>query len=201
MPVQPYWELLENRQEKTFTMNQGWNPSNVDVVTENFAYFIRFSKKKIQLIYSARYHQKIQIIIPELQIILLHFILNTTFSKKIFFPSTVIEQNKSDPNLRSAASRSVFKKNLLKFIRLSPSSIFDCHNYKRINYLKRLYLGLSHLREHKFKHSLQDTLNPFCSCSLDGETNKQVKTIFIYCPCLLIKDSPSLEQLKILMVF
>ena len=54
------------------------------------------------------------------------------FFKNSFFPSTVIEWNKLDPNLRSAASLSVFKKNLLKFIRPSPNSVFNCHNYKGI---------------------------------------------------------------------
>ena len=33
-----------------------------------------------------------------------------------------------------------------------------------------LRLGLSHLREHKFKHSFQDIVNPLCSCGLDIET-------------------------------
>ena len=36
--------------------------------------------------------------------------------------------------------------------------------------ITRLRLGLSHLREHKFKHSFQDTLNPICSCSNDIES-------------------------------
>ena len=54
------------------------------------------------------------------------------FFKNSFFLSTVIEWNKLDPNLRSAASLSVFKKNLLKFIRPSPNSIFNCHNCKGI---------------------------------------------------------------------
>ena len=35
------------------------------------------------------------------------------------------------------------------------------------------------MREHKFKHSFQDTLNPFCSCGLDVETNMH---FFLYCP-------------------
>ena len=72
----------------------------------------------------------------------------------------------------------VFKKNLLKFIRLSPKSVFNCYNCKGIKYLARLRLGLSHLREQKFKHSFQDTLNPFCSCGLDVETNTRS---FLYC--------------------
>ena len=51
MPVQPYWELLEDHQEKNFTMNYAWNPSTVDIGIGNFAYFIRFSKKINQFIY------------------------------------------------------------------------------------------------------------------------------------------------------
>ena len=113
----------------------------------------------------------------------LHFILNINFSKIFIFPSTVIEWNKLDPNLRSAASLSVFKKNLLKFIRPSRNSVFNCHNCKGIKYLTRLRLSLSHLREHKFKHSFQDTLNAFCSCGLDIETNMH---FFFTAPCLLI---------------
>ena len=124
-------------------------------------------------------HQKIQITIPEVQIKLLFFTLNITFSKILFFLSTVIGWNKLDLNFRSAASLSAFKKKLLKFIRPSPNSVFNCHNCKGNKYLTRLRLGLSHLREHKFKHIFQDTLNPFCSCGLDVETNTH---FFLYCP-------------------
>ena len=93
------------------------------------------------------------------------------FFKNYFFPSTVIEWNKLDPNHRSVASLNVFKKSFLKFIRPSPNSVFNCRNCKGIKCLTSLRLGLSHLRELKFKHSFQDTLNPFCSCGLDVETN------------------------------
>ena len=106
------------------------------------------------------------------------------FFKNSFFPSTVIEWNKVDPNLRSAASLNVSKKNLLKFVRPSSSSVFNCHNYKGIKCFTRLCLGLSHLREHKFTHSFQDILNPFCSCCLDVETNTH---FFLY--CLLFSNS------------
>ena len=41
-----------------------------------------------------------------------------------------------------------------------------------IKYLTRLRVGLSHLREHKFKHNFQDTLNPLCACSSEPECNK-----------------------------
>ena len=36
--------------------------------------------------------------------------------------------------------------------------------------ITRLRLGFSHLREHKFKHNFQDTLNPLYSCSIELES-------------------------------
>ena len=57
----------------------------------------------------------------------------------------------------------LWKKRILSFIRPSPDSTFNCHNLRGIKLLSRLRLGLSHLREHKFKHCFQDSLNPFCN--------------------------------------
>ena len=95
----------------------------------------------------------------------------------LFLRSTVIVWNKLDPNLWSTAS--VFKKSLLKFIRPSPNSAFNYHNCKGIKNLTSLQLGLNHLREHKFKHKFQDTLNPFGSSNLNVETNLH---FYHYCP-------------------
>ena len=121
------------------------------------------------------------------------FRIKYNFFKKNFFPSTVVESNELDRHLRNTASLSVFKTNLLKFIRQSGNSVFNCHNSKEIKYLTRLRLGIIHLRQHKFKHKfkhsnniqsilnskIQDTLNPFCSCGLDVDTNTH---FFLYCP-------------------
>ena len=62
------------------------------------------------------------------------------------------------------------KKSLLQFVRPSPNSLFNCHSPKGIKFELRLQLGLSHFWEHKFKHSFQDTLNPFCDCGSEIET-------------------------------
>ena len=72
---------------------------------------------------------------------------------------------------------SVFKEKILNFIRSSP--FFDCHNSKGIKLITRLGLGLSHLREHKFKHSFQDTINPSCNCDQDIESSTH---FFLHCP-------------------
>ena len=50
-----------------------------------------------------------------------------------------------------------------------------------MKHLTRLRLDSSHLREHKFKHNFQDTLNPFCSRGLDVEANTH---FYLYCPLL-----------------
>ena len=75
--------------------------------------------------------------------------------------STIIEWNKLDYNIRNSSSFNIFRKSILKFIRPSGNSFFNCHNPKEIKFITRLRLGLSHLREHKFKHSFPDFLNPF----------------------------------------
>ena len=63
-----------------------------------------------------------------------------------------------------------FKKQVLKFIRPSPNSTFNVHNPHGIKLLTRLRVGLSHLREHKFRHNFQDSLDPFCNCGRHIET-------------------------------
>ena len=97
------------------------------------------------------------------------FKVKHNFFKNSFFPSVVIEWNKLDLNIRNSENLFIFKKKLLKFIRPSGNSVFRCHNPKGIKLLTRLRFGLSHLREHKFKHDFLDSLNPICSCDKDIE--------------------------------
>ena len=73
----------------------------------------------------------------------------------------------------------VLKSNILKFIRPSPNSVYNCHNPRGICLITRLRLGLSHLREHKFKHGFQDTLNLLCSC---GNNVESTEHFLLHCP-------------------
>ena len=98
------------------------------------------------------------------------FNVRHTFFRNSYFSSIVTEWNNLDKSIRNSESFSIFKKNILKFIRPSPYSIFNCHNPKGVKLLTRLRLGLSHLRDHKSKHSFQDSLNPICNCGTDVET-------------------------------
>ena len=81
---------------------------------------------------------------------------NTTFLRKMW--------NKLDRKIKNSESIETLKKRILSFIRPSPNSTFNCGNPRGIKLLSRLRPGLSHLIERNFKHSFQDSLNPFCSC-------------------------------------
>ena len=107
------------------------------------------------------------------------FNIRHTFSRISYFPSIVTAWNNLEKSIRNSESFSIFKKNILQFIRPSPNDIFNCHNPKGVKLLTRLRLGLSHLRDHKFKHSFQDSLNPICNCGTDVETTTHY---LLHCP-------------------
>ena len=100
------------------------------------------------------------------------------FFKNSFFPSTIIKWNKLDVSLRKCDSF-VFKKEIVKFIRPSSNYFYNCHNPIGIKHITRIRLGLSHLWEHKFKHSFQDSINPICNCGNDVESAIH---FFLHCP-------------------
>ena len=110
---------------------------------------------------------------------ILQFKVKHNFFRNSFSPSAVIEWNKLDLNIRNSESLNTFRKSLLKFIRPSGSSAFNCHNPRGVKLLTRLRLGVSHLREHKFKHGFQDSLNPICSCGNDIKTSAH---FLLHCP-------------------
>ena len=89
--------------------------------------------------------------------------------------------------MRSSESFALFKKSILQFIRPTPNRTFSCHNPVGTKLITRLRLGLSHLREHKFKHNFPDCLNPICCCGKDIET-----TVHYLLHCPIFSDERSI---------
>ena len=89
-----------------------------------------------------------------------------------FFPNAVKEWNTLNVIIRNSSSLSVFKKAIIKSIRPTLNPIFDIHFPLGLKLLTRLRLSFSHLREHKFKHNFQDTINPLCNCSTNVESTQ-----------------------------
>ena len=90
--------------------------------------------------------------------------------KILFFLSSVLEWNKLDSFIRNSETFTLFKKRLLEFIR--PKANRAQPNTMGIKCFTRLRLGFSHLKEHKFKHNFQDSVDPLCSCGIETESTK-----------------------------
>ena len=115
------------------------------------------------------------------------FNVKQTLFKNLFFPFTVIEWNNLDKSIRSSESLALFKKSFLQFIRPTLNRTFKYHNPIGIKLITRLRLGLSHLRDHKFKHNFLDCLNPICCCGKDIET-----TVHYLLHCPIFSDERSI---------
>ena len=107
------------------------------------------------------------------------FKVRHNFFKNSFFPSVISESNKIDLEIRNLASSEIFKKHLLNFIRPNSSNVFNINNPLGLKLLTRLRIGFIHLKEHKFKHNFQDSVDPLCSC---GNDIKSTVHFFLHCP-------------------
>ena len=63
-----------------------------------------------------------------------------------------------------------------------------------IKLVTRIRLGWSHLREHKFRHSFQDTLNLLCNCGLGVESSTH---ILLQCPSYINKRPTLMSNLNL----
>ena len=68
---------------------------------------------------------------------------------------------------REVRSLSLFKTKLIKLVRLIKGQLYGIHDQPGVCRLTQLKLGLSPLREHKFRHNFLDTTDPMC-LSNDG---------------------------------
>ena len=72
--------------------------------------------------------------------------------------------------IRKSESLEIFKKRILMFRRLKLNTIYNIHNPLGIKYLTRLRIDLSHIKEHKFRHNFQDSIDSICNCGNRVET-------------------------------
>ena len=126
-------------------------------------------------------------------IILFLFKTRHTFLKNSFFPSTIIEWNELDHNISNSSSFNILRKSILKIIRSSANNLFNSLNPKGIKFIIRLRLGVNHLRQHKFKHSFQDSLNPLFNCGLNiGSTAHYL----LHCPTYITERRTLLSTIE-----
>ena len=96
-------------------------------------------------------------------------------------------------DIGSSESLNVFKSKVIKFIRPKVNSFFNCLYPKRVKLITRLRLGLSHLRDHNFKHSFQDCLSSTCSCGIGIRTTAHY---LLHCTSYLHERKPLVGNIK-----
>ena len=96
-----------------------------------------------------------------------------------FYPDSVVAWNGIGPELRSAKSISVFKKNILNIIRPVKKELFGIYNDNGIKWIFQLRVGLSPLKSHKKSHGFMDTQDDLCECLLNSESTQH---FLLKCP-------------------
>ena len=121
---------------------------------------------------------------------------------KIFFPSCSFYWKQLDPNIQNSSLLQVFKRALLNFIRPKSTNVYQIQHPRGLKLLTRLRFGLSHLPEHKFRHNINDTIDPFCLCGTNSlETSEHS---LLHCPtyaCLRLKIFDNLRNNNIGITF
>ena len=100
------------------------------------------------------------------------------FFKNCFFPSALSNWNKLDLKLHNSSSQKSFKKQIFKLIRPNQNNNFKIYNSLGIKLLQRLRVGLSYLKEPKFKNDFQNFMDPLRSCGNNIES-----TIYLFLHC------------------
>ena len=113
----------------------------------------------------------------------LHIQLVQTFVEQMLSdtPFSLIPFENGINQIYSQVTKNLFKKfrnTLLKLGRPTPDLMYRIHHPLGLNLLTRLRLVLSHLNEHRFKHTFKKCINPLCTCSLKVESTKH---FFLHC--------------------
>ena len=78
-------------------------------------------------------------------------------------------------------------------MRPCSNDVLNVSHPRGLIFLTCLRVGLSHLTEHKFKHSILDTFNYIFNCGFDIKT---LNPFFIHCPRFTNKDKTFCLRLK-----
>ena len=95
--------------------------------------------------------------------------------------------------MRNSSNLKIFRDSILKFINPFANRVFNSHNPKRLKFIIKLRIDVSHLWQHKIKHSFQDFLKPICNCRLNIEWTL---FYFVHCPIYHIERQTLLSTVR-----
>ena len=122
-----------------------------------------------------------------------NFFCRTESFNNSFFPSSINNWNAIAYETTQSESFSTFRKILLKSIKPIPKSIYDACDPLGIQLLTRLRVGLSHLRDHKFRHGFNDIIDPLCPCNMELES---VSHFYLECQYFINERTDLMNELR-----
>ena len=111
-----------------------------------------------------------------------------------FFPYCPTQWNKLEPGIQNLPFLQSFKRHFLIATRPVASPVYKIQNPSGLKLLTRLRVGQSHLREHKFRHNFNDTIDPYCSCLIGNI--ESVEHFFLHCPKYISLRSTLFDSLN-----
>ena len=78
--------------------------------------------------------------------------------KASFVPSSTYNWNQLDPDIYKSSPLEKYKRAFLKFIYPASANVYKIHHPRGLKLLTNVRLG------HKFRHNINDTIDPFCLC-------------------------------------
>ena len=117
---------------------------------------------------------------------------NTKFSKS-FFPSTIIDWNNLDVELRSSSSSNILKNRILNKIRPKKALFVDTQDNDRVRYLTMLRLKLSPLKAHKYARNFHDTPDPYCTVC---EQEEDTKHFLLLCKSYILARNTLMQTIN-----
>ena len=104
-----------------------------------------------------------------------------------FFPDAIASWNNLISDFNAMPTFNHLKNHLFKLVRPVERSIYGIHDPKGIRYLFQLRVGLSPLKNHKWRHNFIDIFTETCSCNTDVENTNTFFSIVLY---FLFKEYP-----------
>ena len=146
-----------------------------------------YMKYPIPQFYESMYNLRKPVIIDQISVLY----------KSSFYPSSLSEWDKLDPEIKLSISVRVFKTEILSLILPTRKLVYSIFDPRGFSTLTQLRVGRSKLNSHKFRHNFKDTLNPMCPISDSIEDTEHILLLcdtYVMITCYLLDSVNAILQ-------
>ena len=116
-----------------------------------------------------------------------NYAIRTESFSHSYFPYCVREWNQLDPQIKSQPSVSLFKKELIELIRPNKRSVYKVVDLMGVQFLIRLRVKFSDLREHRFRHNFLS--RQFVCATMMTKLLNTISCAAVFTACIVLLSS------------